>query len=126
MAKRNPERPVQLSVLDRLLDDDPENRQEVPLTRSQSVAELKTALRRDMEWLLNTRRAIHQPEGADEAGLKLAASVYNYGVPDFSNLAVGSGKALANLTRMLEEAIVRGIHEADALGGAPAYKDGRG
>jgi type VI secretion system protein ImpF len=108
MATRNPERPVQLSVLDRLIDAHPENRQEVPLTRSQSVAEFKAALRRDTEWLLNTRRAIHQPE-ASEGGepLELAESVYNYGVPDFSSFTLGSGTDLARLTRLLEEAIVR-------------------
>jgi type VI secretion system protein ImpF len=107
MAKRNPERPVQLSVLDRLIDAYPNNRQEVPLTRSQSVHELKAALRRDLEWLLNTRRTIYQPEAPEGETLELAESVFNYGVPDFTSFTLGSGKDLARLTRLLEEAIMR-------------------
>ena len=52
------ERPVRPSVLDRLIDDDPKSNVEPPLTRSQSVRQFKTALRRDLEWLLNARRVI--------------------------------------------------------------------
>jgi type VI secretion system protein ImpF len=45
----------QLSVLDRLLDDEPKKREEVQPTAAQTVRQLKDALRRDLEWLLNTR-----------------------------------------------------------------------
>jgi len=55
------EGPVTLSVLDRLIDQEPERKLEPPLTRSQSLRELKAALRRDLEWLLNTRRTIEEP-----------------------------------------------------------------
>lgn len=105
MAQRNPERPVQLSVLDRLIDTEPANRQEVPLTRAQSVRALKAALRRDLEWLLNSRRCIQQPEAPDGAALELTESVYDFGVPDFTNLSLNSGKDRQRLSRMLEEAI---------------------
>lgn len=106
MAQRNPERPVQLSVLDRLIDTEPANRQEVPLTRAQSVRALKAALRRDLEWLLNSRRCIQQPDEApDGATLALTESVYDFGVPDFTSLSLNSGKDRQRLTRMLEEAV---------------------
>ncbi len=52
------ESPVSLSVLDRLIDREPERKLEMPLTRAQSLRELKAAVRRDLEWLLNTRRTI--------------------------------------------------------------------
>lgn len=55
------EGPVTLSVLDRLIDSEPERNQEPPLTRSQSLRELRTALRRDLEWLFNTRCTIESP-----------------------------------------------------------------
>ena len=58
MATSEIERPVRPSVLDRLIDDDPRSNVEPPLTRSQSVRQFKTALRRDLEWLLNARRVI--------------------------------------------------------------------
>jgi type VI secretion system protein ImpF len=105
MAQRNPERPVQLSVLDRLIDTEPANRQEVPLTRAQSVRALKAALRRDLEWLLNTRRCIQQPKGPDGASFELTESVYDFGVPDFTSLSLNSGKDRLRLTHMLEEAV---------------------
>ena len=61
---RDEERPVQQSVLDRLIvrtTDAPDR-----LSRAQSVRDLKTAVRRDLEWLLNTRSiAVPPPEVAD-------------------------------------------------------------
>lgn len=105
MARRNPERPVQLSVLDRLIDTDPANRREAPLTRAQSVRELKAALRRDLEWLLNTRRCIQQPDAPEDATLELTESVYDFGVPDFTNLSLDSGNDRSRMTVMLEEAV---------------------
>ena len=48
---------ITLPLLDRLTDEDPKRREEVPLSRSKSLAALKVAVRRDLEWLLNTRRA---------------------------------------------------------------------
>jgi type VI secretion system protein ImpF len=105
MAQRNPERPVQLSVLDRLIDTEPANRQEAPLTRAQSVRELKAALRRDLEWLLNTRRCIQQPDAPESGSLELPESVYGFGVPDFTSMSLDSGKDRLRLTRMLEETV---------------------
>ncbi len=105
MSKRNLERPVQLSVLDRLIDTEPANRREVPLTRAQSVRELKTALRRDLEWLLNTRRCIQQPGAPEGSNLELTESVYNFGVPDFTNLSLDSSRDRQRLTHMIEEAL---------------------
>jgi type VI secretion system protein ImpF len=105
MSKRNPERPVQLSVLDRLIDTEPANRQEAPLTRAQSVRALKAALRRDLEWLLNSRRCIQQPDAPEDSNLELTESVYNYGVPDFTSLSLNSGKDRLRLTRALEDTV---------------------
>jgi type VI secretion system protein ImpF len=105
MAQRNPERPVQLSVLDRLIDTEPANRQEVPMTRAQSVRALKNALRRDLEWLLNSRRCIQQPEAVDGVTLALTESVYDFGLPDFTSLSLNSGKDRQRLTRMIEDTV---------------------
>jgi type VI secretion system protein ImpF len=81
------EGPVTLSVLDRLVDQEPERKLEPPLTRAQSLRDLKAALRRDLEWLLNTRRTIEE----SPASLKeLEHSLYNYGLPDVSSLYLRS------------------------------------
>jgi len=75
--------PVTLSVLDRLLDDEPKSKVEGPLTHSKSLAILKVAVRRDLENLLNTRCT---PEPLLEARGETRRSVYTYGVPDITDI----------------------------------------
>jgi type VI secretion system protein ImpF len=77
--RREPLAPVTLSLLDRLLDDEPKSKLEAPLTHSKSVAELKIAIRRDLENLLNTRSTTQLPP---ESSVEARRSVYSYGVPD--------------------------------------------
>jgi type VI secretion system protein ImpF len=102
MAKREASGPVTLSVLDRLIDNDPKNNQEVPLTRPQSLRELRAALKRDLEWLLNTRRTIDPvPDSARET----ARSVYHYGFADISSKSVHSSKDQSELMREMESVI---------------------
>jgi type VI secretion system protein ImpF len=102
MPPSNRETRVQLSVLDRLLDDEPKNREEVQLTRSQTIARLKDGLRRDLEWLLNTRAF---PEEIEEDLEETGASVFSYGLPDFSSLAAGSNQTRTRLERALQRAL---------------------
>ena len=83
MAEREPNAPVKLSVLDRLLDDEPKAKSEAPLTRSASLAKLKAAVRRDLENLLNTRRT---PDFIPEGSAETLRSVYYYGLPDITSL----------------------------------------
>lgn len=90
---------ITLSVLDRLMDDEPDNTAEAPLTHAQSVRILKEAVRRDLEWLLNTRRvALPPPESLKEVN----RSVYAYGLPDFSSFRQ---KDQDKLVRLLTAAI---------------------
>lgn len=102
MAKRDATGPVTLSVLDRLLDRDPETRSEVPRTRAQSLRELKLGLKRDLEWLLNTRKTI---EVAPESAQETVRSVYHYGFTDISSKSVLSSKDHSDLVREMETAI---------------------
>jgi len=102
MARRDAAGPVTLSVLDRLIDHDPKRSAEVPLTRPQSLRELKAGLKRDLEWLLNTRRTIDpSPDSARET----ARSVYHYGFADISSKSVLSSKDHNDLVREMEIAI---------------------
>jgi len=102
MARQNATGPVTLSVLDRLIDRDPKTRSEIPFTRSQSLRELKLALKRDLEWLLNTRRTIDpSPDSARET----VRSVYHYGFPDISSKSVLSSRDHGDLVREMELAI---------------------
>ena len=101
MQPRDPQRTVRQSVLDRLMEDDAEaGRAGTPWSRS--VARLKASLRRDVEWLLNTRRTIEPlPEGAAE----LARSVHQFGLTDLSSLSADSGTSRRRLLREVEEAV---------------------
>ncbi len=102
MARRPGDNPVSISVFDRLIDDDPHIRSEAPPTRLQSMRDLKAALRRDLEWLLNTRRSIDpMPEGAQE----LPRSLFNYGLPDITSMSVSSIDDREKLAQIMETAL---------------------
>lgn len=102
MPRRDATGPVTLSVLDRLIDRDPENHSEVPLTRAQSLRELKLALKRDLEWLLNTRKTI---DPAPDSARETLRSVYQYGFEDISSKWVLSTRDHSDLVREMESAI---------------------
>src|SRR5579863_8560496 len=103
MARRDASGPVTLSVLDRLIDKDPKNNSEIPLTRAQSLRELKLALKRDLEWLLNTRRTI---DPAPESARETVRSVYHYGFADISSRSVLSSRDHSDLVREMELSIL--------------------
>lgn len=93
---------VTQSVLDRLLDSEPHAPTDAYTTRAQSVRQLKASLRRDLEWLLNSRRIAVPP---DDGERELLRSVYNYGLPDFSSYSINSPKDRSKLLRAIETTI---------------------
>ena len=72
------------------------------MTRSQSVRALKASLRRDLEWLLNTRRTA---EEAGEDYPEASRSLYNYGFPDFSTFSLANPRDRQRLLRTIETTI---------------------
>jgi type VI secretion system protein ImpF len=72
------------------------------LTRRESVRALKASLRRDLEWLLNTRRT---PEEVPEAYAELSNSLYNYGLPDFTSYSFSNPKDKTRLLRLIEATV---------------------
>ena len=100
--RTQPNAAVTLSILDRLTDNDPKTPSaEAALSRAESVRILRAGVRRDLEWLLNTRRCPDDPGGLPET----ENSLYNYGLPDFSTYAIASPKDQARLVRGLQAAI---------------------
>ncbi|HBY60836.1 MAG TPA: type VI secretion system baseplate subunit TssE [Solibacterales bacterium] len=102
MARLQPESTVTLSVLDRLIDTEPKTQVEGALTRSQSVRALRASVRRDLEWLLNSRRIAEEP---DDKLVDLNKSVYIFGLPDFTTFSKSSTKDRARLLRILQTAV---------------------
>ncbi|MGO9337910.1 MAG: type VI secretion system baseplate subunit TssE [Terracidiphilus sp.] len=98
MARSLGETTITVSVLDRLIDLEPENRMENPLSRSQSVRLLKSAVRRDLEWLLNSRRICDPP---DEGLKEVNRSAYTYGLPDLSTLTMAATGDRNKLVRQI-------------------------
>lgn len=109
MARREENQPVRLSILDRLIDRDPFNTKEVPLTRSQSIRELRAGIRRDLEFLLNSRRLTPGGDdtvgGIEDSNSETYHSVHNYGLPDVSNLSMDSTRDQDKLVHLLEDAV---------------------
>ena len=93
---------VTLSVFDRLVDVDPKSRVEAPPTPAQSLRAMRAAVRRDLEWLMNTRRIIQEPP---EDCKELQRSVYSYGLPDITSLGLFSTADQNSLLKAIEEAV---------------------
>jgi type VI secretion system protein ImpF len=93
---------VTLSVLDRLIDHEPKNRTESIPTAAQSLRATKAALRRDLEWLMNTRRIADDPP---ESCAELRRSVYVYGLPDISSMSIFSTTDQNLLLKTIESSV---------------------
>jgi len=119
MAGNKGEGPVTLSVLDRLIDEEPKSGVEGPMTRAESLRRLKAAVRRDLEWLLNARQPVQAPpEGARE----LERSVYCFGLPDICSLNLASVRNRSDLARLMEAMIA--VLEPRLLGAKVALVPG--
>lgn len=92
-------RSVQLSILDTFSFGEG-----APRTRSESVRRLKAALRRDLEWLLNTRRPVDERA---ENQKQVQDSVYWFGLPDFAGVSLNSQEGRAELLQGIQSAITR-------------------
>ena len=91
------------SVLDRLLDDEPDVLHAPLAYRFQNVRQIKTAVTRDLEALLNTRQeALHDlpPEF-----IEVRRSLLTYGLPDFTTFTLLSQTDRNRMRRALEQAI---------------------
>jgi type VI secretion system protein ImpF len=93
---------VTLSVFDRLIDLEPKSSVEAPPTRAESVRRLRAAVRRDLEWLLNSRRVAIPPDPALE---QVNESLYVYGIRDISSVSLSSmdeqDKLLAHIRKTI-------------------------
>ncbi len=90
------------SVLDRLIDLDPRASTDPPKARSVQMQELKQSVRRDLEWLLNTR--CHY-ENIDDKLEEAPRSVAFYGLPDFTGIGAQIPTEQRRLLKLLETAV---------------------
>ncbi len=102
MSRKDYETLVTPSVLDRLIDYEPKMSQEAPKSQTTSLAELKQSVRRDLEWLLNTR---NYPGELDERLEEAPKSVINFGLPDFTGVSAKNHNEIRRLNKAIETAI---------------------
>ena len=89
---------VRQSLLDRLTVSD-----DFPTTRSHSLRLMRESLKRDMEWLLNTR----QPSiDGIERFSKASRSVIHYGLIDTSSLSLSSSADHHRIQKAVHDCIV--------------------
>ncbi|MFO0979382.1 MAG: type VI secretion system baseplate subunit TssE [Planctomycetaceae bacterium] len=93
---------VQVSLLDRLIDDEPEESIDLPWDEVRKLRIIKEGIKRDLQDLLNTKfRCVAYPPDMET----LDDSLLNYGLPDFTsaglNLAFNSDTLLVAVQRAI-------------------------
>ncbi|MGI1678140.1 MAG: type VI secretion system baseplate subunit TssE [Cellvibrionaceae bacterium] len=83
MPRIRTDQPVLPSLLDRLIDEDPQRTVEPVKSFSTLLSDIKSNIRRDLENLLNTR--LYRYNAIDHLD-ELDTSLVNYGVSDFSHV----------------------------------------
>ncbi|MEX2545774.1 MAG: type VI secretion system baseplate subunit TssE [Phycisphaeraceae bacterium] len=103
MPELTPTDRLQPSLLDRLTDDQPGQRQESREHRVLSMRKLRAAVVRDLSWLLNTGQLAAVRDLGPYPFVQ--SSVLNYGCPEFSGVT-GSSIDVSQLEREIREAIL--------------------
>lgn len=85
MPELSPKERLQLSLLDRLSDDEPDKTSEAREKRVISVSRLKELVQRDLAWLLNSVAASANMDFTDYP--EVEKSTLNYGIIDLSGYA---------------------------------------
>jgi type VI secretion system protein ImpF len=91
------------SVLDRLLDNEPQVSKEPASSRTQNLRALRAAVGRDLEALLNSRQETLQELPNDF--VELSRSLLTYGLPDMTSFSLLNHDDRNRVRRSVEEAI---------------------
>lgn len=90
---------TRLSVIDRLVDEEPQGKREGRPRRTASAGELKRLLHRDLGWLLGTRWTTEDTEQGQER------TVLEYGLPDFSPCSPSNHQVRRKIAREIRAAV---------------------
>jgi type VI secretion system protein ImpF len=104
MPHPDADQPLLPSVLDRLIDLEPRVSTEPPAGRARQLAQIKESVKRDLEWLLNSKRS---PEPPPPGLPHLEGSLLTFGLPDFSTSSLSSDRDQDLLQRAVEASIRR-------------------
>ena len=104
MAKLDSKVDIVPSVLDRLLDDEPNVSKEPLTSRVQDLRALERAVARDVEALLNSRQETLEELPAEF--VEVNRSLVIYGLPDLTSLSLLSKDDRSRIRRAVEQAII--------------------
>lgn len=90
------------SLLDRLIDDDPDHAIEQAQTEDAALAQYKLGLRRDLEGLLNSKRPLLAAVQQDD---QLPRTILAFGLPDISTEDFSASGARDRIRRMVVDCI---------------------
>jgi len=93
-----------MPLLDRLLDDNPQEQRESVRGHHLLIHQLKESVRRDLEDLFNTRQCCIAPPAELHC---IQDALHNYGLPDAATLNLSSQKARNEFCRTVEQTILR-------------------
>ena len=104
MARPDSQDPLLPSLVDRLIDRDPDVSTEPAWRQSQNLREYEQSVLRDVEALLNTRQTVSDlPADFAEA----TQSILTYGLPEFLSLTVSSPHERDRLGQSVEQTLTR-------------------
>ncbi len=104
MAQPESDLELRPSVLDRLIDDEPQVGTEGQSSRGGRLSDLKKAVKRDLEWILNSRQIlVDVPPGLSH----VEESLVTFGLPDFTHASLSTADDQDRLRRTIERAIAR-------------------
>lgn len=103
MARFDKKKKLRPSIIDRLMDKDPNNNVDMDRDQHQQLKDLRNSVRRDLENLLNTRYRIREP---DERFSQLKKSIVNYGLPDLATVNMSDKTKLRGFINHLESIII--------------------
>lgn len=103
MARVDKKKKLRPSILDRLIDNDPDSNVEKDPDQHQKLKELRNSVRRDLENLLNTRfRMLEPPAELHE----VKKSLLNYGLPDLATVNISDKIKSKEFITQLESILV--------------------
>jgi type VI secretion system protein ImpF len=103
-AGRSAARRAQLPLLDRLMDADPSESADRPVSSAAAMQVLRTSVRNDLEELLNARR---RWRSWDPRFAELDRSLVGFGLPDFAAGAFNDPQRREELCQVVETCIRR-------------------
>ncbi len=103
MARVDKKKKLRPSILDRLIDNEPDTNLELDPDQHQKLKQLRNSVRRDLENFLNTRYKVMEP---DIEFTQVQKSLLNYGLPDLATVNISDKEKRIEFIQRLENILI--------------------